>query len=112
MLVAPPLAGVPILIYGVPYTLLTRIKLPTANGIDAVVRGLVSLGFGTSIIVEPTWSTSNPLTYAVPADTLMPMFFSSGTLPSSVTSSSVKRPPLPVSSLRRSTTSTTKLSTA
>ena len=54
VLVAPPLAGVPILIYGVPYTLLTRIKLPTANGIDAVVRGLVSLGFGTSIIVEPT----------------------------------------------------------
>ncbi len=72
----------------------------------------VVLGFSTSIIVEPTRSTSNPLTYAVPAETLTPTKSLVGVLPWSVTSSSLKRPPLPVSLFSESTTSTVKLSTA
>ena len=44
----------------------------------------VVLGFGTSIIVDPTRSTSKPLTYAVPAEILTHAKSELGVFPSSV----------------------------
>ena len=86
----------PILINGVPCTLLTRSILPISNGIDAAFTVSMSLGLSTSRTVVPVKSTSNPLTYARPGDSLMHSKSSFGVFPSSVSLSSVNRP-LPVS---------------
>ena len=60
----------PILTKGDPITWLSFTKLPILNGIDATFIVFVSLGFSTSTTVVPGKYTSNPLTYALPADNL------------------------------------------
>ena len=83
-MLSPLPVGEPIFKYGTPYTLLTLSKLPIENGTTAVLTFLVVLGFGTSTIVDPTRSISNPLTYAVPAETLTHIKSSLGSFPCSV----------------------------
>ena len=74
----------PILINGVPATLLTLNMLPGENGIPESLIVFVALGLSISTIVDPTKSISNPLTYAVPADTFTDNESSDGIFPSSV----------------------------
>ena len=92
----------PILIKGVPCTLLTLNKLPILNGIDKLSIVFVVLGLLTSKTVVPDKSTSNPLTYALPGDNLTHIKSASGVLPSSVNLSSVNNPSLPLSSFNDS----------
>ena len=74
----------PTLINGVPATLLTLNMLPGENGIPESLIVFVALGLSISTIVDPTKSISNPLTYAVPADTFTDNESSDGIFPSSV----------------------------
>ena len=84
--------------------------LPGENGIPESLIVFVALGLSISTIVDPTKSISNPLTYAVPADTFTDNESSDGIFPSSVIWSDLKRPPLPISSFKVSAVSTIKLS--
>ena len=102
----------PMLIRGVPVTLLTLITLPISNGINAESTVFVSLGFSTSKTVVPDKSTSNPLTYALPGDSLTHIKSSLGIFCWSVVLSSVNSPPESISSLRESWILTRKGSTA
>ena len=93
---------------GTPWTLLTFIKLPILNGIDAPWSVVVSLGLSTSKIVVPAKSTSYPLTYAVPEETLTQAKSSLGSLSCSVFCSSVNIPLFDILSFKHSSTSIVK----
>ena len=97
---------------GVPWTLFTLKALPILNGIDAVFTDFVSLGFWISRTVVPGNLTSNPLTYAVPGDSLTHIISSEGVFPSSVNWFSVNKPSFPISSLSEFCIFTRKGSTA
>ena len=66
------------------YLLLTLILFPSANGIKDDSTFSLSLGFSTSSIVVAALSISNPLTYALPEDTLTAIKSSVGVFPWSV----------------------------
>ena len=93
----------PMFIFGTPSALLTLIKLPISNGIDAELTLSVFLGLLTSNIIEPGRSTSKPFTYALPGDNLRANKSSLGiNLLSSVNLSAVKSPSFPISSFKDS----------
>ena len=94
--VLPP----PMLILGVPWTLLTLNKLPISKGINDVLTVLMSLGLSMSKTVLPVISTSNPFTYALPGESFTHIKSSSGVFPSSVNLSSVNRPSESISSFK------------
>ena len=67
--------------YGVPKTLFTFKLLPILKGTDVAPIDFTSLGFSTSTTVVPGKYTSNPLTYALPGESLTHIKSSDGVLP-------------------------------
>ena len=79
--------------------------MPILNGTDAPKILVVSLGLSRSKIVLPGKSTSYPLTYAVPEDTLAQTKSSLGSLSCSVFCSAVYIPLFDILSFKHSSTS-------
>ena len=98
-------------INGVPCTLLTFILFPNAKGTKAESTFPLSLGFSTSNIVVPALSISNPLTYALPGDTLTAIKSSVGSIPWSVFWSDLNTPSFDKPSFNELATWTPKPST-